>query len=86
MDSATLISAVLVVVNIGFIGGGAGLAKGCGGWAVGGDAVINKVVKAGGLVVDMARDAVVTRGVTGGKGLVTGTLGCKLRVAGRQCI
>ena len=30
------------------------------------------------MVVDTTGDAVVTRGVTGGKGLVTGTLGCEL--------
>ena len=61
--SAALISAVLVVVDIGFAGGGAGLAGGCGGGTVDEGAVINEVV---------------TRGVTGGKGLVTGMLGCRL--------
>ena len=73
-----MISVVLVLVDIGFAGGGIGLAGGCGSWTVGEDAVVNEVVKARGLVVDMAGDAVVTRGVTGGKGLVTGTLGCEL--------
>ena len=57
---------VLVVVDIGFAGGGAGLVGGCGGWAVGGVAV-------------------VTREVTGGKGLVTGTLGCELE-GGRKAM
>ena len=76
--SAALISAVLVVVDIGFTGGGAGLAGGCGGGTVDRGAVINEVVKAGELVVDTAGDAVVTRRVTGGKGLVTGMLGCEL--------
>ena len=75
--SAALISVVSVVVDIGFIGGGAGLAGGCGGGTVGGGAVVNEVVKAGGLAVDMARGTEVTRGVTGGKGLVIGTLGCE---------
>ena len=69
--SAALISVVLVVVDIGFTGGGAGLAGGCGGRAVGGSVVV-------GLVVDTVGDTVVTRRVTGGKGLVTGTLGCEL--------
>ena len=67
--SATLILAVLVVVDIGFAGGGAGLTGGCGGGIV-----VNEVVRAGGLVVGTAGDAVVTKGVTGGKGLVTGML------------
>ena len=77
-ESAALILAVLVVVDIGFAGGGAGLAGGSGSWTIGGSAVVNEVVKAGELVVDTAGDAVVTRGVTGGKELVTGTLGGEL--------
>ena len=52
--SAALISVVLVVVDVGFAGGGAGLAGSCGSGIVGGSAVVNEVVEAGGLVVDTA--------------------------------
>ena len=76
--SAALISVVLVVVDIRFAGGGAGLAGGCGGRTVGGGAVVSEVVETGSLVVDTAEDVAVTKGVTGGKGLVTGMLGCEL--------
>ena len=62
--SAALISVVLVVVDIRFAGGGAGLAGGCGGRTVGGGAVVSEVVETGGLVVDTAEDAAVTKGVT----------------------
>ena len=65
---ATLISAVLVVVNIGLAGGG-GLTGGCGGGTVGGGTVINEVV------IDTTGCTIVTRGVTGGSELVTGILG-----------
>ena len=60
---------VLVVVDMGFTGGGGGLVGGCGGGTVGRGAKID------GIVVDVMVDAVVTRGVTGGSGLVTGILG-----------
>ena len=56
-----MISAVLVVVDMGFTGGGL-----TGGWG-------------GGIMGDCwAGGAVVVKGVTGGKGLVTGMLGCEL--------
>ena len=77
--SAALILAVLVVVDIGFAGGGAGLAGGCDGRTVDKNAVVKEGVKTGGLVVDVSGGAVVTRGVTGGKKLVTGMLGCELK-------
>ena len=68
---AALISAVLVVVDMGFAGGGLtggfGLTGGCDGGAV--------VVKINEVVVGMTEGVVVTRGVTGGSGLVTGLLG-----------
>ena len=73
------------MVDIGFAGGGVGLAGGCGGGTVGEGAVVNEVVEAGGLAVDTAGDAVATRGVTGGKGLVTGMLGCELE-GGRKAM
>ena len=60
---------VLVVVDMGFIGGGTGLAGGCDGGTVDEGAKIN------GVVIGMTEDTVVTRGVTGGNGLVTGILG-----------
>ena len=65
---------VLVVVDMGFIGGGGGLAGGCGGGAVGGGAVVEDV-KINGTVVGTMEDMVVTKGVTGGNGLVIGILG-----------
>ena len=65
---AALISEVLVVVDMGFAGGRGGLAGGCDGGTVDGGAVVD------GVVVGMTEDIVVTRGVTGGKGLVTGML------------
>ena len=66
---AALISAVLVVVDMGFAGGGAGLTGGCdGGTGV-------EVVKIDVVVVGTTEDVVDTRGVTGGSGLVTGLLG-----------
>ena len=74
---AALISVVLVVVDIGFAGGGGGLAGGCGSGIVGGDTVVD------GVVVGMTGGVVVTRGVTGGKGLVTGMLGCELEGGSR---
>ena len=68
---AALISVVLVVVDMGFAGGGLtggfGLLGGCGGGT--GFEKIDEVV------VGMTEDVVVTRGVTGGRGLVTGLLG-----------
>ena len=71
---ASLTMVVLVVVDMGFIGGGGGLAGGCGGGTVGGGAMI-KGVKIDGTVVGTTEDTVVTKGVTGGNGLVTGILG-----------
>ena len=67
---AALISAALVVVDMGFAGGrltGFGLLED----RVGGMVVEKRDEE----VVGMTEDAVVTRGVTGGKGLVTGLLG-----------
>ena len=70
---AALILAVLVVVDMGFAGGrltgGFGLAGGCDG------GTMVEVVKIDGVVVGTTEDVVVTRGVTGGSGLVTGLLG-----------
>ena len=60
---------VLVVVDMGFAGGGGGLVGGCGGGTVGGGAKID------GTVVGTTEDIVVTKGVTVGSGLVTGILG-----------
>ena len=40
--------------------------------------MVNEGVKVVGLAVDGVGGTVVTRGVTGGKGLVTRTLGCEL--------
>ena len=60
---------VLVVVDMGFVGGGTGLAGGCDGGTVVGGAKIN------GVVVGTTEGTVVTKGVTGGNGLVTGILG-----------
>ena len=54
---------------MGFVGGGTGLAGGCDGATVVGGAKIN------GVVVGMTEDTVVTKGVTGGNGLVTEILG-----------
>ena len=54
---------------MGFAGGGGGLAGGCGGGTVGGGTMVNE------MVAGVARGTMVTRGVTGGKGLVTGGLG-----------
>ena len=53
---------------MGFAGGGGGLVGGCDSEAVGGVAAVD------GVVIGTMEDTVVTRGVTGGKGLVTGTL------------
>ena len=66
---ASLTVLVLVVVDMGFAGGGTGLAGGCGGVSVVGGAKID------GVVVGMTEGIVVTKGVTGGNGLVTGILG-----------
>ena len=60
---------VLVVVDLGFAGGGTGLTGGCDGGAVVGGAKID------GVVVGTMEGTVVTKGVTGGNGLVTGILG-----------
>ena len=59
---------------MGFAGGGGRLAGGCGGGIVGGSVVV-KGVKINGTVVGTMEDIVVTKGVTGGNGLVTGILG-----------
>ena len=66
---ASLTVVVLVVVDMGFAGGGIGLAGGCDG------GIVIKGVKIDIVVVGTTEDAVVTRGVTGGSGLVTGILG-----------
>ena len=63
---------VLVVVDMGSAGGGGALAGSWGGGTVDGGAKIN------GVVVGTTGDTVVTKWVTGGSGLVTGTLGWKL--------
>ena len=60
---------VLVVVDMGFAGGGIGLT---GGWD---GETVDEGTKIDGMVIGMTEDAVVTKGVTGGNGLVTGTLG-----------
>ena len=64
-------------MNIGFIGGGTGLVGGCGGGIVDKDTMVNEVV------TDATGGAVVTREMTGGKRLVTGTLDCELE-GGRE--
>ena len=66
---ASLTVLVLVVVDMGFTGGGTGLAGGCSGGTVVGGAKIN------GMVVGTTEGTVVTRGVTGGNRLITGILG-----------
>ena len=66
---ASLTALVLVVVDMGFAGGGTGLAGGCSGGTVVGGAKID------GMVVGTTEGTVVTKGVTGGNGLVTGILG-----------
>ena len=66
---ASLTVLVLVVVDMRFTGGGTGLAGGCNGGTVVGGAKIN------GMVVGTTEDTVVTKGMTGGNGLVTGILG-----------
>ena len=58
-----------MLVVMGFAGGGGGLAGGCGGGTV------IKGAKMDGTVVGTMEDTVVTKGVTGGNGLVTGILG-----------
>ena len=63
---------MLVVVDIGLVGGGIGLAGGCDG------GIVDEGVKIDGVVVGMTDDTVVTRGVTGGSGLVIGTVGWEL--------
>ena len=69
LGRASLTILVLVVVDIGFADGGTGLVGGCNRETVGKGAKIN------GVVIGMTEDTVVTRGVTGSNGLVTGTLG-----------
>ena len=69
LGRASLTMLVLVVVDIGFAGGGTGLVGGCNGGTV------DKGAKNDGVVIGTTEDTVVTRGVTGGNGLVTGTLG-----------
>ena len=66
---ASLTVLVLVVVDMGFAGGGTGLTGGCDGGIVVGGAKIN------GVVVGTTEGTVVTKGVTGGNGLVAGILG-----------
>ena len=67
LGRASLTVLVLVVVDMGFAGGGTGLVGGCDGGTVDG-------AKIDGVVVGMTEDTVVTQGVTGGNGLVTGIL------------
>ena len=69
LGRASLTVLVLVVVDIGFAGGGTGLAGGCDGETV------DKGAKINGVVIGTTEDTVVTKGVTGGSGLVTGILG-----------
>ena len=66
---ASLTVLVLVVVDMGFPGGGTGLAGGCGGRTVVGGAKID------GMVIGTTEGTVVTKGVTGGSRLVAGILG-----------
>ena len=66
---ASLTVLVLVVVDMGFTGGGIGLAGGCDGGTV------DEGAKIDGVVIGLTEDTVVTRGVTGSNGLVTGILG-----------
>ena len=66
---ASLTVLVLVVVDMGFAGGGTGLAGGCDGGTVVGSAKID------GVVVGTTEGTVVTKGVTGGNRLVAGILG-----------
>ena len=68
LGRASLTVLVLVVVDIGLAGGGTGLAGGCNGGTVDEGAEID------GVVIGTTEDTVVTRGVTGGNGLVTATL------------
>ena len=63
------LTVLVLVVDIGFASGGTGLVGGCDGGTVDEGAKIN------GVVVGMTEDMVVTRGVTGGSGLVIGILG-----------
>ena len=69
---ASLTGLVLVVVDMGFVGGGSGLAED---WNRG---TVDVVAKINGVVVGTTEDTVVIRGVTGGSGLVTGTVGWEL--------
>ena len=55
-----------------------GLAGGCGGGTVGGGTVVTGGAGAGRLAGDVTEDTMVTRRVTGNRGLVTGMLGCEL--------
>ena len=66
---ASLTMLVLVVVDIGFAGGGTGLVGDCDGGTVDEGAKIDVVV------IGTTEDTVVTRGVTGSNRLVTRTLG-----------
>ena len=77
--SAALISEVLVVVDIGFTGGGTGLTGSCGGGTVGEGAVVKGGAGSGGLAIGMTGGAVIIRGVAEGKGFVRGTLGWELK-------
>ena len=69
---ASLTVLVLEVVDMGFIGSGSGLA---GGWDRG---TVDEGVKIDEVVVGTTENVVVTKGVTGGNGLVTGMLGWEL--------
>ena len=63
---------VLAVVDMGFVGGGTGLAGVCNGGTV------VRCAKIDGVVIGMTEGTVVTKGVTSGNGLVTGILGWEL--------
>ena len=60
---------VLFVVDMGFAGGGVGLAGGCN------RGTVVEVAKIDVVVIGTTGDTVGTRGVTSGSGLVTGLLG-----------
>ena len=72
LGRASLTVLVLVVVDIGFAGGGTGLVGGCD------RGTVDEGAKIDGIVIGTTEDTVVTRGVTGGSGLVTGTVGWEL--------
>ena len=64
LGRASLTVLVLVVVDIGFAGGGTGLVGGCDGGTT------DKGAKIDGVVAGTTEDTVVTKGVTGGNGVL----------------